>query len=176
MPRAPVTCATTLCACNDASLCGCTLNKTLASCSVGEVSALCCIHSCHGKGRCVDGACACDRGAGVDCGEVNTASRGRCPHGRRHGIYVGELGLAISAGMPTRQARPGVFGARECAAVPVSTIEPDANGIYAPLDVFLLRLLEDHSLRGARFGNRTRARTHVLNPTAPEHALIQYDA
>ena len=65
-----------------------------------------------------------------------------CPMRRQNGVYIGELGLAISRARPTRPGRRG-----ECTPFPVTTIDPDVNGIYAPLDVFLLRLLDDPTFR-----------------------------
>lgn len=122
----------------------------------------CCLHSCHGRGRCIGGLCSCDGSSladGIDCGleppleppsappSRSSNVAGSCPKVRRHGIFVGTRGLRVSAMLPSRAGR--VTGARsaDCATTPVRTIDTDANGIYAPLDVFLVRLLTDASFR-----------------------------
>ena len=64
---------------------------------------------------------------------------------RRHGVYVGNAGLAISRAKPTKAGMRG-----ECTATPIVTLDPEAKGIYVPLDVFLLRLLDDPTARAPR--------------------------
>ena len=116
----------------------------------------CCIHSCHGRGQCLDGSCACPNGDAddVDCGLVGTAAPppranalSHCPHGRRHGIFIGGDGLRISAQKRSNpRARHGGF-APDCARTLVTTLDATMHGVYAPLDAFLLRLLDDPSVR-----------------------------
>ena len=91
----------------------------------------CCLHSCSGHGRCVEGRCACADGwAGVDCGR---AVPGACD--RRGGIFVGEDGYAISASMPTLISQGG------CKGQPTTTVSNAHHGLYAASDVFAARLL-----------------------------------
>lgn len=134
------------------------LNDSLAT------SRRCCIHSCHGRGRCVDGVCKCDAGShGFDCGlnssrpfaaagaSPSSSPPASCPHGRRMGLYVGRIGLQLSERTPTPVLRRNGF-ANDCiqskaGAATVRTIDPAVHGIYAPLDLFLLRMLDDPTLR-----------------------------
>ena len=115
----------------------------------------CCIHGCHGQGTCVGGECQCAKGTmGFDCANVSSAPpssfsssspSSACPHGRRHGIYVGSLGAAVSRSYPTPVLRHW-FG-KDCHTQAVRTLSPTANGIYSALDAFLVRLLDDASAR-----------------------------
>ena len=92
----------------------------------------------------------------LDCAELaggnhrTPGTTAHCPRGQRHGVFIGERGLAITRARPT-PAGTRTRGSSECVSggsrAPVLTIDPDANGIYAPLDVLLLRLLDDTHLR-----------------------------
>lgn len=116
-------------------------------CTWGESSSRCCIHSCRGRGACVNGSCQCDTGfSGVDCSM--SADAPHCPNGapQPRGIFIGEEGLHATGGSSTMS--PARFGyAHECKGHPITTLEPSLNGIYAPIDIFLLRLLSDHTFR-----------------------------
>ena len=106
----------------------------------------CCLHSCHGRGRCVDGMCSSCTNVGnassLDCAALPAT----CPHDRRHGIFIGDLGLAVSRMKPTSVGKK-THTTSDCTGHPVVTLDPDLTGIYAPLDVFLLRLLKDQDFR-----------------------------
>lgn len=96
----------------------------------------CCIHSCHGRGRCVDGLCVCPptpggarRRALFDCSSLPATTTRlpnghSCPKGRPHGVWIGGLGLRV-----TRGARSSANGrrrdlARDCDGAPVRTLHP----------------------------------------------------
>ena len=132
----------------------------------------CCIHSCHGHGRCVDGRCTDCPSANeddFDCSlppaplprgvvwpgaearraryEAAATSGERCPHGRPHGLFIGVRGLRISEQEASFSKGRRGLQSGVCRQWPVRTLEPGLSGIYAPLDVFLLRLLDDPALR-----------------------------
>ena len=104
----------------------------------------CCLHSCNGRGRCVQGQCVCyGNGTGFDCSEfAQRVPSSRCPHGRKHGVFIGTHGLEVSSVKLTLLRM-----AKDCTGQAVATVAPTINGIYATLDVFLLRLLNDPSVR-----------------------------
>ena len=69
-----------------------------------------------------------------------------CPRGGRHGIYLGDDGLAsFAAGLPSGCV-PGACVAH-CMSSVIRTLDPAQAGIYAPIDTFLVRLLNDLHFR-----------------------------
>ena len=129
-----------------------------ASVVPGSISERCCLHGCHGRGRCVEGRCYCPRAwSGPDCGVPSPSVRA----GNDLGIvYIGAAGQRLAETMPTRVCRfercggreegRGLRGAGVCEGAPITTLDPGSHGIYLPPDVMLVRLLAE--------GGRVRAR------------------
>ena len=117
----------------------------------------CCIHSCRGRGKCIDGSCRCNAGYhGLDCGlqrsHTSSGSIGAC--GNNQGatplsIYVGDDGALLMGGILSASRGKWQRGGAECAGEPVATIDAHARGIYVAPDMLLLRLLKDGARRAA---------------------------
>lgn len=135
-------------------VCKATLPSEAASscCTPQPMPAKCCIHSCTGRGQCIGGMCVCPNGTDpLTCrtplGGGRNSSESGCPHGRPQGLFIGGEGLAITMHAPSIMAGRRALLARDCQHTPVRTLAPGLSGIYSPLDVFLLRALDDPTLR-----------------------------
>ena len=111
----------------------------------------CCMHGCWARGQCQGGVCVCEAGwQGPDCG-APAASPGTPPPstlcaGRPHGIFVASDGEAMAAALPS-PATPYFATAHDCDRLPVAHIEAGQSNLYAPLDLFLVRLLSEPGTR-----------------------------